>query len=209
MIASRQSIPKVVQKSFFYTLKDKRKLVSIIMVILLPLLGSLWRFVPKESTIIHYGALDTFVYLFFINFMVVLVSVAWFLTIPRRDFAMQIIALAAIFYGTFLTFDTVPREEPTPIWFDVSVTLIVFTIICIYLYYVHRNYINSKIDHKQLYDGMVHDLHHEKLLNSVSRVQGLIDVAELEEPYRSMCQEEIAKIRDAVSYVSDKYSDLN
>ncbi len=55
---------------------------------------------------------------------------------------------------------------------------------------------------------MVHDLHHEKLLNSVSRVQGLIDIGELDEPYRSMCQEEIMKIRDAVSYVSDKYSEL-
>lgn len=138
-----------------------------------------------------------------------MVAIAWFLTIPRRDFAMQIITLAAVFYGIFLTFDTIPQEEPTPFWFDISVSFAVFIIISTYLFYIHRNYINSKIDHKQLYDGIVHDLHHEKLLNSVSRVQGLMEVAELEEPYRSMCQEEILKIRDAISYVSDKYSELN
>lgn len=209
MKSSQQSILRVVRESFSYTIKDRRKLISISIIALLPLLCSLWRLIPEDSTIIHYGALNTFVYLFLTNFAIVLVAVAWFLTVPRRDFSMQIIAFAAVFYGIFLTFDTIPQEKPTPVWFDISVSLMIFTVICVYLYYIHRNYINSKIDHKQLYDGMVHDLHHEKLLNSVSRVQGLIDVAELEEPYRSMCQEEIMKIRDAVSYVSDKYSDLN
>ena len=127
----------------------------------------------------------------------------------RRDFAVQIIATVSLFFGVYLTYDTLPIFNEIPIWLDILAVLVVFIIVSIYLYYVHRNYINRKIDHKQLYDGMVHDLHHEKLLNSVSRVQGLIDIGELDEPYRSMCQEEIMKLRDAVSYVTDKYSELN
>ena len=181
----------------------------MIVVIMLPLLGSLWRLVPEGITIFHYGKLDVFIYLFFTNFIVVLLAAAWFLTIPRRDFAMQIIAIAAVFYGIYLTIDTIPQEVPTPLWIDISACFVVFAIVSIYLFYVHRNYINSKIDHKQLYDGIVHDLHHEKLLNSVSRVQGLMEVAELEEPYRSMCEEEIKRMREAVSYVTEKYSELN
>ena len=208
MKISQRPILKVAREGFFYTTRDRRKLISLVIIIVLPLLGSLWRFVPQDSTMLHYGSLNSFVYLFFTNFTVVLVSIAWFMTIPRRDFAMQIIAIAAIFYGIFLTFDTIPQEKPTPIWFDILVSFVIFIIVAIYLYYIHRNYINSKIDHKQLYDGIVHDLHHEKLLNSVSRIEGLMDVAELEEPYRSMCREEIMKIRDAVAYVSEKYSEL-
>lgn len=209
MKSSSLSIPRVIHKSFLYTLKDRRKLISIVIVVTLPVLGSLWRFVPEDSTIIYYESLRTFVYLFVVNFAIVLIAVAWFLTIPRRDFAMQIIATAAIFYGIYLILDTIPQKEESPFWIDILVSSVIFFIVSIYLYYVHRNYINSKIDHKQLYDGIVHDLHHEKLLNSVSRVQGLMNVAELEEPYRSMCQEEIKKIREAVAYVTEKYNELN
>lgn len=209
MKSSRKSLFRTLRESFFYTSRDKRKLISVVIILTLPILGGVWRLIPEDSTVFHYGSLQTFIYLFSINFAIVLVAIAWFMTIPRRDFAMQIIVLAAVLYGVFLTFDTIPQKEPTPFWFDIVVSLMVFVVICVYLYYVHRNYIHRKIDHKHLYDGIVNDLHHQKLLNSVSRVEGIMDIAELEEPYRSMCKEELMKIKDAVSYVSEKYSELN
>ena len=208
MKSNRWSILAITSKSFRYTFNDKRKLLSLFIVLSLPLIGNAWRFVPDEMTFPYYDYLNIFVFQFGLSLITFMIAIAWFLTIPRRDFALQIIAMSGIFYGLFMAYDTLPFTEKTPLWLDVLVSLAIFIIVCFYLYYIHRNYINRKIDHKQLYDGMVHDLHHEKLLNSVSRVEGLIDVAELEEPYRSICREEIAKIRDAVSYVSEKYSEL-
>ena len=209
MKSSRETISRIIRKSIAYTFKDKRKLVSLFIVVLLPFVCFGWRFVPENISFPHYSGLHIFVYVFSVNFLLVMIASAWFLTIPRRDFAMQIIATIALFFGVYLTYDTFPFFNEIPFWLDILAVLIIFLIVSTYLYYIHRNYINSKIDHKQLYDGIVHDLHHEKLLNSVSRIQGIMEVVELEEPYRSMCQEEIIKIRDAVSYVSDKYSELN
>lgn len=208
MKSSRPPILEITKKSFRYTIRDRRKLLSLSIVLSLPLLSNAWRLIPDEITFPYYEYLNIFVFQFATSFISFMVAIAWFLTIPRRDFALQTIAMAAIFYGLFMCYDTLPITEQTPLWLDILTLLFMFVIVSIYLYYIHRNYINSKIDHKQLYDGIVHDLHHEKLLNSVSRIQGLMDVAELEEPYRSMCQEEIKKIREAVAYVTDKYSEL-
>ncbi|MEQ9443119.1 MAG: hypothetical protein RIG62_29050 [Cyclobacteriaceae bacterium] len=78
----------------------------------------------------------------------------------------------------------------------------------VYLYYVYRNYISRNIDYKQLHDGIVHDLHHQKFLNSISRIEGLMKVADIEEPYKSMCEDEIADLKESVVYVADKYKAL-
>ena len=146
--------------------------------------------------------------MFGLNLLVMMVAIAWFLILPRRDFALQIFALAAVFYGLFITLDTLPFTDGTPVWLDILISVIPFLIICVYLYYVHRNFIHQKIDHKQLYEGLLHDLHHQRLLNTVSRVEGIINIAEIEEPYRSMCCEEIQKMKEGVSFLSEKYSDL-
>ena len=206
---SQRPIVRVIARSFHYTVKDKRKSFSLFIVLSLPLVGNVWRFIPDSVAFPYYDYLNVFVFQFAASFITFMMAVAWFLTIPRRDFALQTIAMAGIFYGLFMSYDTLPFTARTPLWLDVLISLVTFVIVCFYLFYIHRNYINSKIDHKQLYDGIVHDLHHEKLLNSVSRIQGLMEVAELGEPYRSMCEEEILRIRHAVSYVSDKYSELN
>lgn len=195
-------------KSIQFTFKDGRKLASLIIVILLPVLGKIWSFVPSHIEFPYYGTLQTFLWAFSINFICVLVSVAWFLTIHRRDFALQIIALAAIFYGVFMTYDTLPFTQRTPIWLDITATVCVFLGVAAYLYYIHRNYLHRAIDYKVLHDGIVHDLHHQRFLSDISRIEGLIEIAEMEEPYRSMSKKEIAKLKESVTYIAEKYSEL-
>ena len=197
-----------VRKTFQYTIKDRRKLISLLIVLLLPFVSNAWRIIPEDIPFYFYHDLSIFVYQFAVNLLVMMVAIAWFLVLPRRDFALQIFALAAVFYGFFITFSTLPITEGTPVWLDILISAIPFLIVCVYLYYVHRNFIHQKIDHKQLYEGLLHDLHHQKLLNTVSRVEGLINIAEIEEPYRSMCREEIQKMKEGISFLSEKYSDL-
>lgn len=195
-------------KSIQYTFKDGRKLASLLIILLLPLIGKIWVFVPEEYEFPYYESLQIFLWTFSINFICVLVSVAWFLTIHRRDFALQTIALAAIFYSLFMTFDTLPFTQKTPIWLDISATFCIFLGVAIYLYYIHKNYLHRAIDYKVLHDGIVHDLHHQRFLGEISRIEGLIEIAEMEEPYRTMSKKEIAKLKESVSYIAEKYKEL-
>ena len=95
-------------KTFRYTLRDRRKLVSLIIVLLLPLMLFAWRFIPEDIEFPYYGQLHVFIWTFNLYFVIVMLSSAWFLSIPRRDFAMQIIVLAALFLGISLTLNTLP-----------------------------------------------------------------------------------------------------
>lgn len=195
-------------KTFRYTLRDRRKLVSLVIVLLLPFIIFAWRFIPDGIDFPFYGELSLFVWTFSVHFSIVLLSTAWFLSTPRRDFATQIIVLAALFFGVYLTWDTIPLYNSPPMWVDILVSVMIFIIISAYLFYVYRNYIDRNVDYKQLHDGIVHDLHHQRFLNSISRIEGLMKVAEMEEPYKSMCEDEIAELKESVVYVADKYKEL-
>lgn len=191
-----------------FTFRDGRKLASLIIVILLPLIGKLWEMVPQNIEFPYYDYFHLFLYSFSINFISVLISVGWFLTIHRKDFALQIIALASIFYSVFMTYDTLPFTQTTSLWIDLSAIFCIFNGVVFYLFYIHRNYLAQISDYKVLHDGIVHDLHHQRFLSDISRIEGLIEIAEMEEPYRSMCKKEISKLKESVTYIADKYSEL-
>ncbi len=208
MKAVKKPLIELTGKSFRYTFKDRRKLFSLILVLLLPFVGQIWRAIPENIEFVQYGHLYIFIYTFVTHFSFFLIAIAWFLTIHRRDFALQILAMAAICYGIFVTFDTLPITNHTPLWLDILTSLVIFIFVCAYIYYIYKNYVNRSIDYKVLHDGIVHDLHHERFLNEISRIEGLMDMAEMEEPYKSICQKEIAKLKESVAYIAEKYSDL-
>ena len=197
-----------IRKTFQYTLKDRRKLICLLIVLLLPFVSNVWRIVPEGIPFYFYPDLSAFAYHFATNLLVIMVATAWFLVLPRRDFALQIFALSAIFYGFFITLNTLPFSDGNLWWVDILISAVPFFMVSLYLYYVHRNFIHQKVDHKQLYEGLLNDIHHQKLLNTASRVEGLINIAEIEEPYRSMCREELQKMKEGISFLSEKYSDL-
>jgi len=206
-IIDKQQIESI-GKTFRYTLKDRRKLISLLIVLALPLVLFMWRFIPEGVEFPFYEELHVFIWTFNLYFAQVMLSAAWFLSTPRRDFATQIIVLAALFFSVFLTWNALPIFDESPWWLDVLISLVLFAVVSIYLFYVYRNYINRNVDYKQLHDGIVHDLHHQRFLNSISRVEGLMKVAEMEEPYKSMCEDEIAELKQSVVYVADKYKEL-
>jgi pilus assembly protein TadC len=206
-IFDKQQI-KSLSKTFRYTLKDRRKLISLLIVLALPVILFMWRFIPEGIEFPFYGELNVFVWTFNLYFAQVMLSAAWFLSTPRRDFATQIIVLAALFFSVFLTWNALPIFDESPWWLDVLISLVLFTVVSVYLFYVYRNYINRNVDYKQLHDGIVHDLHHQRFLNSISRIEGLMKVAEMEEPYKSMCEDEIAELKESITYVADKYKAL-
>lgn len=195
-------------QSLIYSLKDKRKRWGFIIIISLAFIDNLWQFIPKDFPFPYYGYLNVFVYSFCNEFSICLIGIAWFMIIQRKDFALQLLSLALIAYGLFTTVSTLPFTMYTPFWLEVLIVVIFFAIITSHLHYVHKTRLNKSIDYKELHDGIVHDLHHQKFRNHIARLEGLINIAEMEEPYKSFCQKEITDIKEAVTYIGDKYQTL-
>lgn len=202
--------PKVyyTQKSLQFFLKDKRKLISAIVIVTLPIVNNLWRLVPETAEFPYYGSLYMFVWTFCIHFMLVMLAFAWFLSIPKKDYVLQFITLSAAAFGIFLTYSTLPFTDETPFWMDGMASLVIFSFIFGAINYIKNNYLSKPSDYKVLHDGLVYDIHHQRFLGCVNRIAGLLEVTEMEEPYKKLCMDEINEIKESIAYIADKYEDL-
>ena len=202
--------PKVAhtKKSLQFFLRDKRKMISAVFVILLPLTDNLWRIVPEGIPFPFYETLQMFVWTVGVHLLSLLVSLAWYLSIPRKDKVLQFISLSALAYSLLITFETLPFAGGTPLWLDMVVSGVI--IVCLYfcIDYIKKNYLEKPDDYKTLHDGLVYDIHHQRFLSSINRVAGLLDVADMEEPYKHLCAEEIEELKESIAYIAEKYEAL-
>lgn len=192
---------------FFF--KDKRKLTGLILVLTLPVINNLWRFVPKDISFAYYDTLYAFVWTLGINLISVIIAIAWLLTIPRKDVVLQTMASLALFYGLLLSFQTLPITETTPLWVDIVATIVISFIVYLCVKYIRNHYLDRPMDYKMLHDGLIHDLHHQRFMGSINRIEGLIHVANMEEPYKDLCEKELEELKRSVAYIADKYNELS
>ena len=202
--------PKIAytKKSLQFFFKDRRKVVSAVAVLSLPFINELWRLVPADTPFAYYGTLDVFVWNFCLSFMFVVVSLAWYFSIPRKDQVLQFLSLVSIGYGIYLTVETIPLTDQTPLWINVAVSVSILVCLNYCLRYIQKNYLEKPDDYKAMHDGLVYDLHHQRFLGSVNRIAGLLEVAEMEEPYKCLCAEEIEELKESIAYIAEKYESL-
>ncbi len=196
-------------KSIQYIFHDRRKLMSLIVVILLPVFTTIWRFIPAGIAFPLWGTLESFIYHFFINFATVVIAIAWYFTLPRKDYVQQVIVSSVIFYGIYMTFTVLPITDYTPVWMEFIATPVIFFFVYLGIRHIRNNYLDRPMDYKMLHDGLVHDLHHQRFMGSINRIEGLIHVAKMEEPYKDLCEKELEDLKKSVAYIADKYNDLS
>ena len=202
--------PKVAytKKSLQFFFRDWRKIISAIVVMLLPLLNNLWRFVPEDIVHSYHGSGQVFAWMICIHLMLLVLGIAWYFSVPEKDHVMQFISLSVVAYGTLLTYQTINYEEGTPFWVDLLASAVIFTFLYFCLRYIQKNYLERPDDYKSLHDGLVYDIHHQRFLSSINRVAGLLDVADMEEPYKHLCAEEIEELKESIAYIAEKYEAL-
>ena len=149
-----------------------------------------------------------FVWTFMVNFLIIIISAAWYLSVPSKDYAMHIIILSALAFGVLLTFQTLPFSDEVPLWQDIFVSGVIFILIYLCLCYIQKNYLEKPDDYKVLHDGLVYDLHHQRFMGSINRIAGLLEVAEMDEPYKRLCKEEIKELKESIAYIAEKYEAL-
>lgn len=213
LVLSRMEVinkPRVyyTQKSLQFFLKDKRKLVSAVVVVTLPIVNNLWRLVPEHIPVSFYDSLYMFVWTFSVHLMLVILAFAWFLSIPKKDCVLQFITLSAAAYGVYLTYGTIPFTDETPVWQDWIASLIIFGFIYVAVNYIKNNYLSKPSDYKTLHDGLVYDIHHQRFLGSINRIAGLLEVSDMEELHKKLCKHEIDEIKESIAYIADKYEEL-
>jgi hypothetical protein len=203
--------PKVsyTKKSLQFFFNDWRKVLSAIMVISLPLLNNFWRLFPADAVDESYGTLPVFVWMVCIHLMILAIGLAWYFSIPQKDNVLRFIALSIVAYGVLLTLQVFEFTKGTPLWIDVSASLTIFAVLYFCLQYIQKNYLDKPNDYKALHDGLVYDIHHQRFMGSIDRIEGIIDMAEMDEPYRCYCAKEIEELKESIAYIAEKYEALN
>ena len=94
--------PKInyTKKSLQFFFLDRRKVISAVAILSLPFLNQLWRLAPEGIEISYYNSFDTFIWNFCLNFTFVVISVAWYFSVPKKDqvFTISVIAICRIWY---------------------------------------------------------------------------------------------------------------
>lgn len=202
--------PKIAytKKSLQFFLRDKRKIIAAIIVVLIPFVENLWRIVPKEIQVQYYQTLDILVWTVSINLIILLIGIAWMLCVPYKDYVMHWLSATVVAYGVYLTFNVLPFTSSTPLWMDIMASIVIFLSLYFCLRYIQRNYLDKPDDYKVLHDGLVYDIHHQRFMGSINRIAGLLEVAEMEEPYKCLCREEIEDLKESIAYIAEKYEAL-
>lgn len=197
------------KKSLQFFFHDRRKVISAVVILSLPFLNQLWRLAPEGIEISYYESFDIFVWNFCLNFTFVMISLAWYFSVPKKDQVLQFLSLLSAGYGIYLTFGTLPLADETPLWIDISSSAVILACLYFCLQYIQKNYLDKPNDYKALHDGLVYDLHHQRFLGSINRIAGLLEIAEMDEPYKCLCTEEIDELKKSIAYIAEKYETLN
>jgi len=196
-----------IQTSLKFTFKDKRKRVAFLLVATIPLLGNLWKLIPEDITFPHYEYLDIFIYTFANQFIFVVIGIAWFLIVGRKDLGLQILALTLVAYGVFMSFSALPLANSTTVGFEVLITVILTICLAFFLYYI-QNHTLPGYDYKAQCEDMIHDLHHSKFLGTICRIEGLTLIAEMPAEYKELTLKEIEELKKTIEYIGEKYEHL-
>lgn len=196
-----------VQASLKFTFNDKRKRAAFLLVAMIPLVGNLWKVIPTDIPFRHYEYLDVFVYTFATQFIFVLVGVAWFLIVGRKDLGLQILALTLVAYGVFMSFSTLPLTDATPLSFDVFVTAAITALLAAFLFYI-QSHTQPGYDYKAECEDIIHDLHHSRFLGSICRLEGLMRISDMQDSYKEPALQELEELKQSVEYIAKKYESL-
>jgi hypothetical protein len=195
------------QASIKFTFNDKRKRAAFLLVAMIPLVGNLWKAIPADIPFRHYEYLDIFVFTFATQFIFVMIGVAWFLIVGRKDLGLQILALALVAYGVFMSFSTLPLTSTTPLSFELFVTAVITTFLATFLFYI-QSHVKPGYDYKAECEDMIHDLHHSRFLGSICRLEGLMNISDMQEPYKDHALQELEELKQSVEYIAKKYESL-
>ena len=203
--------PRIVytKKSLQFFFSDWRKVVAAIVILSLPLLNNLWRLFPESAPNDFYGTLQVFVWMICIHLMILGLGIALYFYFPEKDKVLRFISLSVIAYGVLLTLQVFEFTKGTPLWLDVSASAVIFAGLYFCLQYIQKNYLDKPNDYKALHDGLVYDLHHQRFLGSINRIAGLLEIAEIDEPYKCLCSQEINELKESIAYIAEKYEALN
>lgn len=203
--------PKIAytKKSLQFFFSDWRKVVAAIVILSLPLLNNLWRLFPEDVSNEFYGTHQVFVWMVCIHLMILALGVAWYFSFPEKDKVLRFISLSVIAYGVLLTIQVFEFTKGTPLWLDIVLSAMIFAVLYFCLQYIQKNYLNKPNDYKTLHDGLVYDIHHQRFLGSINRIAGLLEIAEMDEPYKCLCTEEINELKESIAYIAEKYESLN
>jgi hypothetical protein len=204
-------------KSYQFFISDYRKILSLIACLLIPIINNAWKLLPQTS-IDFYPSLQVLGWTISIHLMSVFICIAWWFSINKKDYVLQIFSLSIMGYCLFLTYSSLPFTANTPFWQDLLSTAFIFSGIYASILFIKNCYCSSLEDYKTQHDGLVYDLHHHRFLASVSRIEGLVMLQDTEidktsnealERYNKLLYDEVTELKKSFIYINEKYDKLS
>jgi hypothetical protein len=198
------------KKSFQFILADHRKIISVIVSLCVPVIMNLWKLLPDDIVVEFYPSVHVLAWTLSIHFISVLICIAWWFSINSKDYVLQFFSLGLMAYCAFLTYCTLPFTVSTPFWQDLTASTLIFIFLTLSLFYIKKRYCNQVNDYKNMHDGLVYDLHHQKFMGAINRIEGLVLLQKRENiMYNEALLNEVDELKKTFIYINDKYNELN
>ncbi len=198
------------KKSFEFVLTDYRKIISICISLFVPFMMNLWQFLPNDIEVEFYPSLHVMAWTLSIHLMSVLICIAWWFSINSKDYVLQFFSSGLMAYCVFLTYSTIPYTISTPFWQDLVASSFIFITLLSSLFYIKKRYCSRVEDYKNMHDGLVYDLHHQKFMGAINRIEGLVLLQKRgNDKYNDAVLNEVDELKKTFIYISDKYNGLN
>lgn len=206
-------ILKEIVHSFKYLMQDRRKLaLAFLVLIIIPCINIGWKYIDPSISIPSYNNFHFFIWTLGESICMILTSAAWYLSTSKKDFATKLISLASIYYWTFFLVNKMPFGGVIPLYGEIAIFLCAAFLFTRLLMYIKNNFINSRVDYKEEYDGMVYEYHH--LCRGFTKtVEGLNYLKEEgyinEEDYNARLSTTTERFDEFAMKIHDRYQKLN
>ncbi len=131
------------------------------------------------------------------------------ITIPRKDYAMQFVLSALMVYNMYMIYVTLPISEVTPLHIDILASVGTYALFYSSINLIKKKYLEKKPSYRSMHVGLLHDLNHHRFMGAVCRIEGMVDMSDMNESHRKICKKEIEELKETFAYITEKYESIH
>ncbi|WKN44727.1 hypothetical protein [Tunicatimonas pelagia] len=102
-----------------------------------------------------------------------------------------------------------PISEVTPLYVDVLATVGTYALFYSSIHLIKKRYLEKRPSYRSMHVGLLHDLNHHRFMGAVCRIEGMIDMSDMNDTYRDVCKKEIDELKETFAYIVEKYENID
>ncbi|MGB3586346.1 MAG: hypothetical protein WBA23_07405 [Tunicatimonas sp.] len=108
-----------------------------------------------------------------------------------------------------MTYVTLPLGETTPLHLDLISVIGTYLVLYTSISFIQKKFLEAKPSYQSMHIGLLHDLNHHRFMGAVCRIEGMVDMSDMDESHRKICKKEIEELKETFAYITEKYESLH